>query len=279
MKRSILAGAGLAIATAGLIAGPAQAAGPNTCVYNPTSKIVSVNLLSGGFTQLEMEGNTLVTFDAFGKGVCKSASGVIATKANTASVLMIGTASKEDFIVSYMGGTYDGGAAGGSNPDKIEINILSDASDTVDVAGTNGPDLITISGGTGTSKAGNITVNNGLNSTPGIKMTFNPKLVRVHGLDGNDLIAGRVFMPPTTMLLELDGDGGQDSLIDGFIGGDRLDGGAGNDTLDSRDGQAFDVLVGGPDFDVANMERNDQAVQVEQVPKTVGKLAAHGARS
>ena len=86
-------------------------------------------------------------------------------------------------------------------------------------------------------------------------------------------------MPPTTMLLELGGDGGQDSLIDGFIGGDRLDGGAGNDTLDSRDGQAFDVLVGGPGFDIANMERNDQAVQVEQVPKTVGKVAAHGARS
>ena len=231
MKRSILTGAVLATAAAGLIAGPAQAAGPNSCVYNPTSKIVSVNLVSGGFTQLEMEGDKLVTFDAFGKAFCRSASGVLATKANTASVLMIGTASKEDFIVSYMGGTYDGGAPGGSDPSKIEVNVLSDSSDTVDVAGTNGPDLITISGGTGTSKAGNITVNNGLTGTPGIKMTFNPKLVRVHGLDGNDLIAGSAFKPATSMLLDLSGDNGEDGLYGGLIGGNHLDGGANNDTL------------------------------------------------
>ena len=66
-------------------------------------------------------------------------------------------------------------AQDGSDPDKIEINILTDASDIVDVAGTNGPDLITISGGAGTGhRPATSRVNNGLNSTPGIKLTFNP---------------------------------------------------------------------------------------------------------
>ena len=75
MNRFLTTGA-LALTAAGLLASSAQAAGPNTCVYNPSNKNVSVKLAAGSFVELDREGNKFVTFDAFGKTVCASPTGM-----------------------------------------------------------------------------------------------------------------------------------------------------------------------------------------------------------
>ena len=90
MNRFLTTGA-LAVTAAGLLASSAQAAGPNTCVYNPATKNVSVKLAAGGFVELDREGNKFVTFDAFGKTVCASPTGTVATIGNTAAIFMVAT--------------------------------------------------------------------------------------------------------------------------------------------------------------------------------------------
>src|SRR3954466_1154670 len=148
MNRMITAGA-LALTAAGLLASAvpaAQAAGPNTCIYNTTSKNVSIKLVSGGFVELEREGDKLVTFDAFGKTVCASTSGVVATRFNTGAIFMNGSLAtpNEDFIVSYANGFFTPGAPGGADPDKAEITVFNGNDDIVDLAGSPSSDMFTV---------------------------------------------------------------------------------------------------------------------------------------
>src|SRR4051812_31039757 len=139
-----------ALAAAGLVSvGSAQAASPNHCSYSPSSKIASLSIEPGGGpVQLEMEGNTIVFYDSFGKGNCPSPSGTqLANRDNTASILFSGTASADDFIVSLRGGDFHGSVAGGADPTQIETTVLSDSQDTLDIVGTDSADHIHVIGG------------------------------------------------------------------------------------------------------------------------------------
>jgi hypothetical protein len=278
MNRILSAGA-LALTTAGLLAAvpAAHAAGPNTCIYNPASKNVGVKLVSGGFVELEREGNKLVTFDAFGKTVCTSSTGIVATVANTGAIFMNGSLSaKDDFIVSFGGGDLAPGAPT-TNGDQshAEVVIFNDATDIVDVAGSAAGDFITVMGGQGTSTLGGVRVNGNLNDpAPSIKFqSTNPSVLRVNGLGGDDFITGNgVFGTATTMHLELTGGAGNDNLASGLIGGDKLFGEGGDDSLGTKQGQKGDINSGGDGNDRASLDAaGDSAFAVETINNVIGK--------
>lgn len=276
MNRFLTTGA-LAITAAGLLASSAQAAGPNTCVYNPATKNVSVKLAAGGFVELDREGNKFVTFDAFGKTVCASPTGTVATIGNTAAIFMVGGFSnKDDFIVNYSGGEfYPGAPSSSGDQSRAEVVIFNDATDIVDVVGTAGHDIITVMGGEGTSTpGGGVRVNGDLNTAaPSVKLqNVNPSLVRVNGLGGDDFItANGVFGTATSMHLRLSGGDGNDSLVSGLIAGDVLLGEAGDDSFATKQGQRGDISNGGSGKDQATIDApGDSAFDVETINGSIG---------
>jgi hypothetical protein len=278
MNRIVSAGA-LALTAAGLLAAvpAAQAAGPNTCVYNPSSKSVNVKLNSGGFTQLIREGNKIVTFDAFGKTVCASTTGTVATAFNTAAIFVNGSLSaKEDFIVDFGGGDFTPGARSTTgDQSRAEVVVFADNTDIVDVAGSPGGDLITVTGGDDTNAFGGVLVNGNLNSNDqSIKLPFgNPSLLRINGLGGDDMITGNgIFRTATTMHLQVTGGVGNDFLTGGLLGGDTLIGEAGDDTFSTKEGQQGDTSNGGSGTDSATIDApGDSAFEVEKINGSIGK--------
>jgi Ca2+-binding RTX toxin-like protein len=102
--------------------------------------------------------------------------------------------------------------------------------------------------------AGTILVNGGLVPvTGGVPTIANTTLIRILGLNGNDVLEvndNNGPMPPSNLL----GGEGDDTLT-GSANADELDGGPGNDTLVSRDG--IDRLLGGPGNDTLDGGRGD----------------------
>jgi hypothetical protein len=276
MNRKLISAA---LVTAGVLAvvPSAQAAGPNTCIYNPTTKNVGVKLTSGGFTQLIREGNKIVTFDAFGKTVCTSTTGVVATVSNTGAIIVNGSiSSKEDFIIDFSGGDFTPGAKTSSGDQgRAEILAFTDSSDIVDVVGSAASDLITVSGGRDTAAAGSVLFNGNLNSNDvSLRMGFdNPGLLRINGQDGSDMITGNgIFRPATTMRMQVTGGLGDDFLTGGLLGGDTLIGEAGDDTFNTKEGQRGDTSNGGAGKDTANIDApGDSAFEVETINGSIGK--------
>jgi hypothetical protein len=276
MNRILSAGA-LALTTAGLLAAvpAAHAAGPNTCILNPTSKGMNVKLVSGGFIELTREGDKFVTFDAFGKTVCSTPTGVVATRFNVGNIAMNGSLSaKDDFIIDYGNGFYTPGAPGG-DADKAEVTVFNDQTDIVDIAGSQAGDMMVITGGASTSTFGGV-LNSGDISTkkPSVKLPFaNPSVLRVNGLGGDDFITGNgLFGPATSMHLELTGGLGNDSLASGLIAGDKLFGEGGDDALDTKQGQKGDINNGGAGNDRAFLDAaGDFAFDVETINGVIGK--------
>jgi len=95
--------------------------------------------------------------------------------------------------------------------------------------------------------AGTILVNGGTVAVSGgVPTIANTTLIRIIGLNGNDLLLvddSNGPMPPANLL----GGEGDDTLT-GSASDDVLDGGPGNDTLNGRDGN--DTLIGGPGNDI-----------------------------
>ena len=181
MNRKLISAA---LVTAGVLAAvpSAQAAGPNTCIYNPASKNVAVKLVSGGFVQLTREGNKIVTFDAFGQTVCASATGTVATIQQHGRDLHERLALGEGRLhrrPSAAATSRRARKTSSGNQDRAEVVIFNDASDIVDVSGSEAADIITVMGGFGTQANPGIRVNGNLNSAaPSVILQGgNPSLV------------------------------------------------------------------------------------------------------
>jgi hypothetical protein len=269
MNRKLIGG--LAVLAAGIAAAPAQAAG-NTCSFDVPTGIASITMsATGGPVQVQWDGSALAYFDDVGKHYCLSADGgTAATRNTTASVMMIGTPGKDDFIVSLQGGNYYGGAAGGTDPSQVEFNLLYDSQDIVDVLGSDSYEYLNVMGGAGTNRQASVTY--GLGAKPLVKMTQDPSVVRVNGAAGDDYLAGMgSFVPGTSLHLELTGGDGKDQITGGLLAGDRLQGGNGDDTFFTNDGQPADNVTGGLGVDNATIDPSDQAFGVEKFVKPVGK--------
>jgi Ca2+-binding RTX toxin-like protein len=162
-----------------------------------------------------------------------------ATVTTTDSISIEGAAgTSETLILDQRGGVFGPGATPEFNIPEIEIATeLGDASDRVIVYGTEGADF------TAAGQSGFAT-----NSDGDVDVTFSPNTfnLEVHVLGGNDHFdargtggAGLVFLGPVVAT----GGEGDESLVRGGSGPDRLDGGPGNDVIEGQEGN--DVIFGG----------------------------------
>jgi hypothetical protein len=158
---------------------------------------------------------------------------------------------------------------------EIETVITNSGVPTglLDVIGTSGPDTMCVSAGGG--------VMLGPDNDVDIRARDDTQ-VRLEGAGGNDYLSGRGGFPssspaPATTTVQMFGGiafssgSGDDTLVDGPLGGDSLDGEDGNDTLFSAGGQR-DAVGGGPDFDTATVDPGDFTFGVEQLTTVVGRL-------
>ena len=143
------------------------------------------------------------------------------------------------------------------------------------VTGDNQDNSITVS----TDAGGTLLVNGGLVPvTGGVATTGNTSLIRILGLNGNDILQANDDngpLPSANILGdegddtltgslsddEIDGGAGNDSLFGGRGGNDRLLGGAGNDFLNGNRGN--DSLFGGDGDDVIDWLPGDGSDLVE----------------
>ena len=276
MNRLLTTGA-LALTAAGLLASSAQAAGPNTCVYNPSSKNVSVKLNSGSFSRARPRRQQVRHLRRVRQDRLHQHDRLIATVNNTGAIFMNGSLSapNEDFIVNYSGGEFLPGAKDHERRPEPRGSRRLRRPDRHRRRGRHaGSDFITVMGGSDTTTFGGVRVNGDLNNpAPSIKLPFgNPSLLRINGLGGSDFITGNgVFGTATTMHLRLTGGEGDDSLVSGLIAGDVLLGEAGDDSFDTKQGQRGDISNGGAGNDRATIDApGDSAFEVETINGSIG---------
>lgn len=270
-----LAVAGITAAGMAASAGAASADTANSCSYNSTLQTVAVKIANGGPVQLGIDNNDVVFFDASGEHLCFGPGpATLATKSNTQSISFGGKLGVQDDFIIGIGepgtGDFNGGAPGGADSSQIEISVLSGSEDTLDIAGSANRDFLAVSGGAGTGQPATVFFNP-VKTQPVVRTLFDPGLIRIHGLGGDDVLDGTPARTPagvptggTTVRLDLSGDDGFDILYGGLLAGDRLQGGPGNDMFYTRDGQPGDVVTGGTGIDTASIDPNDQATGVEK---------------
>jgi Ca2+-binding RTX toxin-like protein len=150
--------------------------------------------------------------------------------------------TNETLILDQRGGFFGPGATPEFNTSEIEIATdLGDTTDRVIIYGTEGADFMAAGQfGVATSSDGDVDI------------TFNPTAfnLEVHLLGGDDHFDGRgtggaglKFLGP----IVLTGGAGNETLLRGGAGPDRIDGGLGDDLLDAQ--ESDDVLDGGPGND------------------------------
>ena len=218
-------------------ASAAPAAQAESCVYDAGTKAVTATIAGGSQATLVVSGGQLLF------GIVAAPCGA-ATTTNTNSITITGEAgSDETLILDHRGGFFGPGAAPESNLQEIEIaTALGDATDTVVVYGTEGPDRMAAGqNGFATSSDGDLDI------------TFSPSAFKleVHLLGGDDYFNGRGesgaglhFLGP----IVITGGEGNESLLRGSSEPDSIEGGPGNDEL--RGQEANDVLYGGAGDDV-----------------------------
>jgi hypothetical protein len=250
----------LGLAVAASLAGAADASAATTCSYDAGTQTATLQRSGAGTTELDIESLKPRWYDGAAAGGCFAADGQQATTANTQTILFRGTNGiAEDFIVSKRAGDYTHSGPGAL---QLPVYVFSGAEDTVDIVGTEGPDVLSVTGGAATGHQGGVFLAYGV-TQPTVRFTSDPKLVRVHGLGGDDKI-NPPFMPAAaTLHLALHGDEGQDNLTGGLLAGDQLIGGEGNDTFSTNDGQPADNITGGSGSDTATIDRTDTAFGVE----------------
>jgi hypothetical protein len=294
VKRLALAAA---LSGAALAATPALANAASTCTYSPNSLPARVDVFdgSGDFPVIvKRSGADIAIADGSGIKLCAGA-GTLATRFNTDQIVVHGTAASTEnipFIVDQSAGALAPGKTAESDGNsEIETIITNNGVpfDRLDVRGTSLPDTMRVSDHGGVMLGNDNDVD--IRAADATQM-------RLEGEAGNDFLSGRGGYPnsspaPATNRVEMFGGDvsltftgdGDDTVVDGLFRGDLVDGGDGNDTLFSADGQNLDNVQGGFGFDSATVDSGDLAFGVEQLTGGVGRLkldptavTAHAAR-
>jgi Ca2+-binding RTX toxin-like protein len=268
---------GAAVVGAAIGAVPALANASSTCVYHHNIKEVNVTDGSGAQPLRIVRESTVSPFITLDDGVgtkifCPGAGGTFAQIDNTDQIDISGpiTNTLDGYVIDESGGRLGPGATleptGGS---EIEVVAFTDGGvrGSLHVRGGEGPDTYKV-GGTGN-------VDMGGDGDSDFSITAGANEVKLVGAEGADTLTGSGFgsTGPAGVRVVLDGGANDDTLVGGNAG-DQFLGGSGADTLRAVDNR-LDVISGGPDFDVANVDRfSDVFIDgVERINKISGTAA------
>jgi hypothetical protein len=267
---------GVAVAGATIGAVPALASASSTCVYHPNIKELNVTDGSGAQPLRIVRESAVSPFITLDDGVgtrifCPGAGGTFAQIDNTDQIDISGpiTNTTDGYVIDESGGRPWPGATleptGGS---EIEVVAFTDGGvrGSLEVRGGTEPDVYKV-GGTGS-------VDKGGDGDADFSITAGANTVKLVGAEGADTLTGRGFgsTGPASVRVVLDGGANNDTLVGGNAG-DQFLGGSGSDTLGAVDNH-LDVISGGPDFDVANVDR-DFDVFIDGVER-INKINAVG---
>jgi chitodextrinase len=237
---------GRATITAATSACPPPPAG-DACSYDAASDVVTAVISPGGQATLVVSGGAVW----FGTtpAACDGA-----TTANTDTIVVNGASgSVETLVIDQSGGAFAPGATAETGTPEIEMTItLGDATDSIVVDGSSGPDTITI-GSTGIGL-------NGDTDRDVVITTPLPSQITVRGHGGPNTISalggsgtGTAYAGKAILYAGPSGD-----TITGGLGNDELYGGSGNDVITGREGADAIDGAGGND----NLNGNDGADQI-----------------
>jgi hypothetical protein len=282
---------GACLAGAALVGLPSMASAASTCTYLPDTQVVRV-LDGSGFgasLRITRSGQSIAVADGTATRLCGGA-----TVFNTSRISVTATEGQNQgsMIIDNSGGPLAPGSfaeSDGTSEIEVLINTARVGLNRLSVIGTPGSDTFRVGAQTRDDVGGPLTnrvmvgpdadtdmlvFDTGL-STPGFV-----NAIGVDGGGGDDFISGRGGYPASFPLaasahLDLNGQGGRDTLVDG-LSFDFLNGGSENDTLFSADGNPTgfaDSNNGGDGFDSATANSNDGLFNVEHVSLAeVGRL-------
>jgi hypothetical protein len=244
LKRLALAAA---VGGAAITATPALANAASTCTFSHDSLPARVDIFDGSGTArlaIERSGSTIMIADVGGPlKPCPGPTGN-ATVFNTDQIVVHGNATStfDHFSTHTMGPGKTPESDGNS---ELEVLIFEDTPTNLFVFGTAGPDTMRVASGGGVMLGPDSDVDVRARSATEVSLL---------GLGGSDFLSGRGGFPasipgPATTTVDMSGQEGDDTLVDGPLARDDLNGGDGNDTLFTHDLQPSDRSFGGAGFD------------------------------
>jgi Ca2+-binding RTX toxin-like protein len=219
---------------------------------------------ASGVSQLRVgvSGNLIFTQDGGNPPANCAGGGALATTTNTDRINVFAAAkgASDGVVLDQAKGAFAPGAtpeADGNS--EIEI-ALNGQSGHLSVFGTPGKDVMRVRQGS-RAPANNVL---GLGPDDDDDVTFAASDVSLAGGDGDDVLSGQGFGfegPPAPLPLGFSGGAGDD-VISGGAAVDHFAGNAGNDTLNTTDGNP-ELVSGGPGVDKAVRDGADTLFDVE----------------
>ena len=240
---------------AAITATPALANAASTCTFSPNSVPARVDVFDGSGTArlaVERSGSSIAIADVGGPlKFCPGPTGN-ATVFNTDQIIVHANPAfdGDDYSVATL--------APGKTPEsdgnsELETVINSATPTRLSVFGTVGPDTMRVASGGGVMLGADADVD---------VRNFSATRISLQGGFGSDFLSGRGGFPasipgPATVKVTMFGEDGDDTVVDGPLSGDQLQGNGGNDTLFSHDFRALDVNFGGQGFDQVTRDTGD----------------------
>ena len=244
-----------------VLAIPAPASAVVTCSYSSATHAISVDLSGNTGVGIVRSGNQIFV----GGSACVQLVPVVsATVMNTDAIEIEGLVGNNGVDIDLAGGPFAPGFSDeAGTSDEIEFSVDLQGSDNVlRFFGRGGSDDLR-AGEPGSAIFVNLNAGEGTGIDSDVSVSPVPDSFLFDTRGGSDLVMATGSAGtggPMTGTVNIDGGGGDDTLVGGefadvlFDGdgkGDRdvLRGGMGLDVLDAKDGDRLDVLKGGPDSD------------------------------
>jgi Ca2+-binding RTX toxin-like protein len=254
LRRLVL---GTAITGAAIGVVPAVASASSTCFYVGSVKELNIKDDSGPLPLRIVRSDKLLAI-ADGLGTPATTCGGsdnIAQISNTNQINIVGpiTDAGDGYFVDLTGGPFIGGFTESDGNSEIEIVAFTDGGvpATVTVNGGSEPENMRV------GPSGLVDLGNDIDRDPDIGVTAGAKVVQLVGNGGNDTLSGQGFgtgNAPIPLLLH----GGNDNdRLEGGAGRDTLVGADGNDKMFAIDTSAGDTLIGGNGFDTGSADSFD----------------------
>jgi Ca2+-binding RTX toxin-like protein len=257
---------------------PAVASAASTCTYDPTSGgVVTIN--DGSSTvplKISVVGSFITIDDGGGNSILCRGGGAFALTSNTGFIKVNSSLSSslDGYVIDQSEGLLGPGSKAETDGNsEIEVTVVNTGvKGSLRVIGSTGNDTMKVGGAFGQVGLGN-------DSDLDILVSTGSNVVQLDGGPGTDFLTGNGNAPSlpgrTNVRLRLNGDADADALFGGSTPDDILQGGGGDDFINSNDGTKSDTLLGGSGSDTAVADSSEaQFNSIENVTfvNSVGKL-------